>query len=78
MELVIWLVLLLVLGFNCLESVISASVCVKLKGIRLVGLFVPSPLQILSQKKSGAVSSNFVPRRLWAMITGRVENKGHG
>lgn len=72
-QLAIWLVSLLVLGLNCLERVTSTSVWVRLKGLRLVVLFVPTPQLILSQKSRGAISNSFVPRRLWAVITRRVE-----
>lgn len=63
---------ILVLSLNCLERVTSTSVWARLKGLRLVVLFVPIPQLILSQKSRGAISNSFVPRRLWAVITRRV------
>lgn len=72
MGLMTWLASLLVPGLSCLERGRSASVRGKLRGTRLA-LSVPAPPPSLSQKSRGTVWSNFLPRKHWAVITGRGE-----
>lgn len=74
MGLMTWLASLLVPGLSYLERGRSASVRGKLRGTRLA-LFVPAPPPSFSQKSRGTVRSNFLPRRHWAVITGRGEKQ---